>query len=130
MDQMNTKQGVNTTMQDFRKLVVWQKAHRLTLDTYRATTSFPKEEAYGLTSQVRRASSSIPANIAEGCCRSSDGEFRRFLYYATGSASELEYHLLLARDLDFLDQQNYTLLNDQLSEIKRILITFIKKLKA
>lgn len=116
-------------MQDFRNLLVWRKAHALTLAVYTATRVFPKEEAYGLTSQVRRAASSIPANIAEGCCRSGDGEFRRFLYYATGSASELEYHFLLAKDLGFLDDQQYRLVNDQLSEVKRMLITFIKKLR-
>jgi four helix bundle protein len=117
-------------MQDFRNLLVWRKAHALTLDVYKTTRAFPKEEVYGITSQVRRAASSIPANIAEGCCRSGDGEFRRFLYYATGSASELEYHLLLAKDLDILDEQQYRSLNDQLSEVKRMLITFIKKLRA
>ena len=87
-------------MQDFRDLKVWQKSHQLTLEVYRSTATFPREELYGLTSQIRRASSSIPANIAEGCGRNSPNELRRFLEIAMGAASELEYHLLLARDLN------------------------------
>ena len=87
-------------MKNFRELKVWEKAHLLTIDIYRITATFPKEEMYGLTSQIRRASSSIPANIAEGCGRGSDNDFRRFLQIAMGSASELEYHLLLAHDLE------------------------------
>jgi four helix bundle protein len=83
-------------MQDFRKLVAWRKAHELTLRVYDVTASFPKDEVYGLTSQMRRASSSIPANIAEGCGRNGNAELARFVYIALGSASELEYHLLLA----------------------------------
>ena len=78
-------------MQDFRQLRVWQLAHELTLDVYRITKSFPKDEQYGLTSQLRRCSSSIAANIAEGCGRGSDSEFARFLQIAMGSACEFEY---------------------------------------
>ncbi len=84
-------------MQDFRKLKVWSKAHVLTLDVYKASEAFPREEIYGLTSQLRRASVSIGANIAEGTCRKGDVDFARFLQMAAGSASEVEYHLLLAR---------------------------------
>jgi len=83
-------------MKDFRELKVWEKAHQLTLEVYKATTIFPKDELYGLTSQIRRACASIPANIAEGCGRRGDAEFARFLGIAMGSASELDYHLLLA----------------------------------
>jgi len=90
------------TLKDFRDLQVWAKAHVLTLDIYRATVGFPKEETYGLTSQMRRCSASIAANIAEGCGRRGNGEFHKFLQISTGSASELEYHLLLARDLGFM----------------------------
>ena len=79
-------------MQNFRNLKVWQKAHMLTLDVYKATKSFPREEMYGLTSQIRRASVSIAANIAEGTCRNGDADFGRFLQMAAGSASEVEYH--------------------------------------
>ena len=89
-------------MQSFRKLKVWEKAHAVTLDIYHASRSFPKDELYGLTSQMRRASASIGANIAEGPCGKGDCEFGRFLQIAMGSSSELEYHLLLARDLKLL----------------------------
>ena len=85
-------------MKDFRNLQVWEKAHKLTLSLYRATQSFPKEEVYGITSQLRRASSSIPTNIAEGCGRGSDAELGRFLQIAMGSASEVEYLALLVND--------------------------------
>jgi four helix bundle protein len=88
-------------MKDFKELKVWVKAHQLTLAVYQATTTFPKEELYGLTSQMRRSAASIPTNIAEGCGRGSDDDFRRFLQIAMGSASELEYQLLLAHDLGY-----------------------------
>ena len=96
-------------MRDFRELKVWQKGHLLTLDVYGATKSFPREERYGLTSQVRRSCTSIPANIAEGCDRTGDTELARFLQIAMGSASEFEYHLLLARDLDYLSPKPMTI---------------------
>jgi four helix bundle protein len=89
-------------MEDFKNLKVWAKAHEMTLVVYRKTQTLPREEVYGLTSQLRRAAASVGANIAEGCGRRSDGEMRRFLQIARGSASELEYHLLLARDLHLL----------------------------
>jgi four helix bundle protein len=116
-------------MQDFRDLKVWQKAHQLTLNIYQSTVLFPREELYGLTSQIRRASSSVPANIAEGCGRNGTKELRRFLEIAMGSASELEYHLLLARDLSMLESRKYDELNEQTCEIKRMLAVFIQKLK-
>ncbi len=94
-------------MQNFRNLKVWEKAHIPTLDIYQSSKSFPREEIYGLTSQVRRASSSIGANIAEGSCRRGDTDFARFLQIAMGSASELEYHLLLAHDLNMLREPDY-----------------------
>jgi len=117
-------------MKNFRDLQVWQKAHRLVLGIYHATASFPREERYGLTSQIRRASASIPANVAEGCGRNGDNELRRFLEIAMGSASELEYHLLLAHDLTMLDAGKYRQLNQQTCEVKRMLAAFIQKLKA
>jgi four helix bundle protein len=117
-------------MQNFRELKVWQKSHQLTLGVYRATRSFPKEEQFALTSQMRRASSSIPANIAEGCCRNGDAEFARFLYIAMGSASELECHLLLARDLGFLSEATARGLEDGVGEVKRMLSSLIRRLKA
>jgi four helix bundle protein len=117
-------------MKSFRDLQVWEKAHQLTLAVCVATAGFPRAELYGLTSQVRRASSSMPANIAEGCGRSGDNELRRFLEIAMGSASELEYHLLLAKDLKMLDESNYSQLNQQVCELKRMLTAFILKLRA
>lgn len=116
-------------MQNFRDLKVWQKAHALTLDIYKATRNFPREELYGLTSQLRRAASSIPANIAEGCGRNTGSELRRFLEISMGSASEVEYHLLLARDLGMLPTEQHRQLNDRTCEIKRMLAAFINKLK-
>lgn len=118
------------TMKDFRELKVWEKAHSLTLAIYKATTLFPKDELYGLISQIRRACASIPANIAEGCGRGGDAELARFLQIAMGSASELEYHLLLARDLGFLNSSDYERLTSEVTEVKRMLTSFIQKLKA
>jgi four helix bundle protein len=117
-------------MQDFHELKVWQKAHALTMEVYNETRSLPKDELYGLTSQIRRAASSIPANIAEGCGRNGDIDFARFLQVSMGSASELEYHLLLARDLGFLNDVTHTRLNEQVTEIKRMLASFMRTLRA
>lgn len=116
-------------MQDYKNLKVWERAHQLTLAVYQATATFPKDELYGLTSQIRRACTSIPANIAEGCGKDGDVEFARFLRIAMGSASELDYHLLLARDLNFLSEATYKQLETGLSEVKRMLNTFIQRLK-
>ena len=90
-------------MKDFKNIKAWSKAHQLACSAYALTAHFPKEEIYGLTSQIRRAASSIPANIAEGCGRNGEAELARFCQIAMGSASELEYHLLLARDLKYLN---------------------------
>ena len=116
-------------MKDFRNLQVWEKAHALALVVYRVTKSFPKEELYGLTSQIRRSSTSIPTNIAEGCGRSGDAELARFMQISMGSASELEYQLLLAHDLNYLDNEIYTELHEKVTEVKRMLAGFIKTLK-
>ena len=115
---------------NFRELKVWQKAHELTLLVYRHTDGFPKDELYGLTSQIRRSSASVPANITEGCGRTGDAELGRFLQIAMGSASELEYHLLLARDLNLLDPQTHDSLTNAVTEVKRMLSSFTRKLKA
>ena len=116
-------------MQDYRKLKVWERAHQLTLAVYKTTKTFPKEEQYGLTGQIRRACSSIPANIAEGCGRSGNAELARFLSIALGSASELDYHLLLAHDLSFIDATDHSCLTNELTEVRRMLNTLIQKLK-
>lgn len=117
-------------MRSFRDLEVWKKAHQLTLDIYGASRSFPREELYGLTGQMRRSAASIPANIAEGCGRDGDLEFARFLGIAMGSASELEYHMLLARDLKLLPLAEFLLLEPRAIEIKRMLTRLIQRLKA
>jgi four helix bundle protein len=117
-------------MKDFHELKIWQRSHRLTLDVYRATQPFPKDQMYGLTSQMRRASASIPANIAEGCGRNGDLELARFFQMAMGSACELEYHLLLAFDLKLLKESEYKPISKEVTEIKKMLAAFIKKLRA
>jgi len=117
-------------MQDFKQLKVWHKAHVLTLDVYKSTQNFPREETYGLTSQIRRAAASIGANIAEGCCRKGDAELGRFLQIAMGSASEVEYHCLLARDLELLQPADYGRLAGKTIEVKKMLASLIRKLKA
>jgi len=116
-------------VRDFKELKVWERSHRLVLEVYKATGRFPREETYGLTAQLRRCSASIPANIAEGCGRSGDTELGRFMPIAMGSASELEYHLLLARDLDYLDDREYQELWRGTQEVKRMLSTLITKLR-
>ena len=116
-------------MQDYRNLKVWQKSQQLVIAIYKLTAKFPKEELYSLTSQIRRAAVSIPANIAEGCARGGDAEFGRFLHISQGSAAELDYHLLLARDLHFLDDSAYKSVSASLTEVRRMLNTFIRKLK-
>ena len=115
-------------MQDFRKLAVWQKAHELTLGVYKATAAFPRDELYGLTSQLRRAAVSVPANLAEGRCRRGDRDFRRFVGIAMGSASEVEYHLLLSHDLGYIDETRYQDLAKQVEEIKRMLSSLYDRL--
>ena len=115
-------------MQDFRDLKVWQKAHELTLAVYRTTAKFPREELYGITSQLRRATASIPANLAEGRCRRSDRDFGRFVGIALGSASEVEYFILLSRDLGFIDTPVYDALAGQSQEVKKMLTSLYDKL--
>jgi len=117
-------------MQDFRKLSVWRKAHELTLVVYRATAGFPNEERFGLTRQIRRACVSIPANLAEGTGRGGDTDFARFCQMAMGSAAEVEYHLLLARDLGMLDPRKYQDLTTSVTEIKKMLTSLMKTLRS
>jgi four helix bundle protein len=117
-------------LKDFKGLKVWEKAHGLTQKIYKITFKFPREELYGLTSQIRRASVSVPNNIAEGCGRNSDAELARFLEISMGSASEVEYLLLLTRDLNLISAPDYSNLNNEVVEVKRMLTSFIKKLRA
>jgi four helix bundle protein len=116
-------------MRDFRKIMVWQKGHQLVLKIYKNTQSFPSEERFGLISQMRRAAASIPANIAEGCGKVSEAELARYMQISMGSASELEYHLLLARDLGYMDEKSYNQLNTDTIEIKKMLSSFINRLR-
>jgi four helix bundle protein len=116
-------------VQDFRKLQVWQKSYQMALDVYRITRSFPKEEMYGLTSQMRRAAVSVPANIAEGCGRFTDAELLRFLDISMGSASELDTYLMLCRDLEYLDPGIQTPLAEKAAEVKRMLTALILKIR-
>ena len=117
-------------MQHVRNLQIWQKSHDLVLKVYEASRSYPREELFGVTSQTRRAAVSIPANIAEGCGRGTDPEFKRFLSIAMGSANELEYHLLLARDLGYLETEWHAKLDHSLVEIKRMMTALIQRLAA
>ena len=117
-------------MRDFRELKVWEKAHRFTLQVYRITKNFPSDERFGLTVQLRRAAASVPTNIAEGCGRDSERELARFMSIAAGSASEVEYQLLLACDLNYIQDETYRELNQQVNEVKRMLNSFIQKLTA
>jgi four helix bundle protein len=116
-------------VRDFRTLKVWQKSHELTRLIYTSSSRFPNSETYGLTSQIRRAAVSISANIAEGCGRGSDVDFARFAQMAMGSASEVEYLLILARDLEYLKVETYSALEENTIEVKRMLSAFIKKLR-
>jgi len=117
-------------MEDFKNLKVWVKAHQLTLTIYQTTRKFPRDEIYGLTSQTRRASASIGANLAEGCGRRSDPEMKRFVQIARGSASELEYHLLLARDLQLLTVEEFKDLDAKVLEIQRMLAALTQRIGA
>ena len=105
-------------MRDFREVKVSTKAHQLALAVYQATKAFPDDERYGLTAQMRRAAPSIPTNIAEGCGRNTEADFARFLQIAAGSASEVEYQLLLACDLRLLDTRTHESLSAKVTEIK------------
>ncbi len=122
--------GCGFDVKDFHDLKVWQKGHQLTLAIYQVTTAFPRDEMYGLTSQLRRACASIPANLAEGCGRNGPAEFARFCSIAMGSASELEYHLLLAKDLKLIKLNDYEALTHRATELKRMLAGLLQKLNA
>ena len=116
-------------MRDFRKLKVWEKAHYFTLEVYKKTKPFPKEELFGITNQIRRASVSIPNNIAEGCGRNSKKEMFNLFNISMGSASEVEYLLLLSSDLSYFKNDDYNILNKSLIEVKKMLNTYMQKMK-
>ncbi len=116
-------------MRDFRQLRVWEASHKITLDIYEFTKNFPKEELFGLTSQMRRSAGSIPTNIAEGCGRDSNKDYSRFLQIAMGSAYELDYQLLLAKDLGYINTSKYEEINAKLDSVKRQLASLIQKVR-
>jgi four helix bundle protein len=116
-------------MRKFSDLIVWQKCHQLTLKIYSITRHYPKEELYGLVSQMRRSSSSATTNIAEGCGRNSDAEMRRFLTIASGSTSELEYQLLLSKELNYISEITFKELSDFAIENRKMIYSFMDKLK-
>jgi len=117
-------------MKDFRDLTVWERSHKLTLEIYGMTVKFPRFELYGLTSQMRRCSASIGANIAEGCGKRGNNEFQRYLQIASGSASELDYHLLLSRDLGFLPDEDYRRLSGNLTAVRKMLTSLLQKIES
>jgi four helix bundle protein len=116
-------------MGEYRSLKVWQKAHQLALAVYQNTEHFPKSEVFGLTSQLRRAAASIPANLAEGCGRDSDRELVRYCRIALGSATELDYHLLLSHDLGLLDREHHRELELRTTEVRRMLAALVESLR-
>lgn len=116
-------------MRNYRDLQVWTKAHKLTLDLYRLSQTFPREEIYGLTSQMRRSAVSIGANLAEGCGRRTSAELARFVKIAMGSASELDYHLLLSRDLGFMKSNDFTRIASALTEVRKMLTAFLSSVE-
>jgi len=117
-------------MQAFRSVAAWQKAHELTLDIFRITEPFPRSEAFGLSSTMRRWSSSIAMKIAEGCGRDDNAEFYRCLQQARGLSVELEYQLLLAHDLQFIETPAYEALQGQVIEVRKMLSGFMKSVKS
>jgi four helix bundle protein len=117
-------------MRNFKELRVWDEAHKLTVQLYQDTEDFPRKEMFGLTSQIRRAAASIGANLAEGCGRQSEGEFSRFIQIAMGSASELEYHLLLSRDLEFLTKSAYERAQTQLTRVRKMLSSLLQTVQS
>ncbi|MDE0553291.1 MAG: four helix bundle protein [Candidatus Poribacteria bacterium] len=116
-------------MRNFRRLQVWERSHELTLRIYELTSLFPRDEVYGLTSQARRACASIPTNIAEGCGKDTPADFARFLHIAVGSASETEYLILLARDLKYLNDNQYLELMDEIVSIRKMLAALLKNIR-
>ena len=116
-------------MQNYKDLKVWEKAHQFTLAVYETTRSFPKEEIYGLTGQLRRAASSIPSNIAEGCGKNTQLELAHYLNISLGSSNEAEYYLMLSKDLKYLNDTIFTVLFNSINEIKAMLIALIAKVR-
>ncbi|PZF74101.1 four helix bundle protein [Taibaiella soli] len=117
-------------MQNYHDLKVWAKAHVFTLQVYNTARQFPQEELYGLTSQLKRAAASVPANISEGCGKISQRELANFLNISLGSANESEYFLLLAKDLGYMNLETFNALTENINEIKAMLISLIKSVRS
>ena len=115
-------------MRDYKKYSIWSDSHKLTLEIYLLTKKFPKEELFGITSQIRRAVSSVPTNIAEGCGRSSDLDFKRFLIIFHGSATEVEYLIFLSFELNYISEEEYIDLTGKIEILRKQIHTLIKKI--
>ena len=117
-------------MQDYHNLTMWQRSHSLTVEIYKITQEqFPKEELFGQTNQIRRAAASIPTNIAEGCGRNSRAELSQYLNIAAGSASEVEYEILLAKDTGYLTPEQFTALSKEICEIRSMIKKYMIQLR-
>jgi four helix bundle protein len=115
-------------MRDFTKLDIWKRSHQLTLKIYTITKTFPKDELFGLTSQMRKSSSSVPTNIAEDCGRNSNAQLNHFINIAAGSSSELQYQLILSKDLTYITEIIFKELHDETVEIRKMMFAYVEKL--
>ncbi|MBL1280720.1 MAG: four helix bundle protein [Fluviicola sp.] len=117
-------------MRDYKKYQVWTKAHKLALDVYALTKNFPKSEQYGITSQLRRASLSIPTNIVEGTGRNSEKEFAYFINIAAGSAAEVEYLLIFSKDYAYISENEHEKINAEVVSVRKMLNALYSKVKS
>ncbi len=115
-------------MRNFLNLEIWKKSHLLTLKIYKTTKQFPKDEIFGLTSQMRRSSSSIPTNIAEGCGRNSNPQLINFLQISTGSCSELQYQIILCKELSYINEDIFNELHNEVIDVRRMIFAYLNKL--
>lgn len=117
-------------MVNYKNYKVWQKSHKLVLEIYRVIKNYPDDEKFNLVSQIRRAAISIPTNIAEGCGRETQKELIRFLYFASGSAHELEYLFLVSTELEYIPKEKSEYILDEIDQIKKMLAVLISKIKS
>lgn len=115
-------------MRDFTQLQIWQRSHILTLKIYKLTKGFPSEEIFALATQMKKSSYSIPTNIAEGCGRNTNPQFKRFLDFAAGSATEIQYQLILSKDLGYISESEFLPLHNEAIEIRKMIFAFMDKL--
>ncbi|POY36943.1 four helix bundle protein [Solitalea longa] len=116
-------------MQDYRKLLVWQRSHLFTLEIYKISTDFPKSEQFGVTSQIRRAVFSIQSNVAEGCGKYTKNDLANYLQTSLGSVNEVSYLLLLSKDLEYISKESYNKLDSEIDEIRAMMIALINKVR-